>query len=398
MKPIYYVIPELSANPHTSAHTENLGPKPTTQLEPYFNHFDKFNPRQFVSTEMLPFLPKEAIKIISVFVYLPASCEFTIDKKLRKAVNTDPNTFLGLWSVQEAQLNEARITTALAQNKINKDKAILITTNYENHLKKVDNVSHVFINYWESYTRRCFRLTTNLSRITPKQRLASLDSATKKFISLNRNVRHHRLWWYYAICKLDLLNESHVSYLLPEISPRLHNEFMNSNLVKFKLPENMRDSFASDFKKICKLRKLDDANKKWIINFQNGISNFYHDSLFSLVTESSIRANFVTEKTYKAIYHMHPFFIVGIPEQHKLLRDRGYYTFEDFFGVGEVTDYSQAVDLLAKIKKTSVNEYRHKVKKHFDKLEHNMYNFVNREISWLDFERDLRKAVNGQIR
>jgi predicted esterase YcpF (UPF0227 family) len=95
---------------------------------------------------------------------------------------------------------------------------------------------------------------------------------------------------------------------------------------------------------------------------------------------------------------MHPFFIVGIPEQHKLLRDRGYYTFEDFFGVDEVTDYSQAVDLLAKIKKTGVNEYKHKVKKVFDKLEHNMYNFVNREVSWLDFERDLRKAINGQIR
>ena len=111
-----------------------------------------------------------------------------------------------------------------------------------------------------------------------------------------------------------------------------------------------------------------------------------------------LNGNFVTEKTYKAIYHMHPFFIVGIPEQHKLLRDRGYYTFEDFFGVDEVTDYSQAVDLLAKIKKTGVNEYKHKVKKVFDKLEHNMYNFVNREVSWLDFERDLRKAINGQIR
>jgi hypothetical protein len=95
---------------------------------------------------------------------------------------------------------------------------------------------------------------------------------------------------------------------------------------------------------------------------------------------------------------MHPFFVIGIKDQHQLLRDRGYYTFEDFFGVEEVTDYSQAIELLQKVKKTSISEYKTKVKKVFDKLEHNMYNFINREISWTDFERDLRKAINGQIR
>ena len=51
-------------------------------------------------------------------------------------------------------------------------------------------------------------------------------------------------------------------------------------------------------------------------NFDKGMmaktySSHYLDSYFSIVSESSITTRFITEKTYKPIYNLHPFIIIG---------------------------------------------------------------------------------------
>jgi len=130
-------------------------------------------------------------------------------------------------------------------------------------------------------------------------------------------------------------------------------------------------------------RKLDELNKAQVINYGDSIKSYYNDSLTSVITESDSTKNFITEKTYKAIMNLHPFFIVGNPEQHSLLRARGYETFEDLFGVDCVMDYNQATALWQNINAMDIDILKRQIKeKYIDKLLHNQRLFLSRKVSW----------------
>jgi hypothetical protein len=102
-----------------------------------------------------------------------------------------------------------------------------------------------------------------------------------------------------------------------------------------------------------------------------------------VITESDSTKNFITEKTYKAIMNLHPFFIIGNPEQHSLLRARGYETFEDLFGVDCVVDYTQAMQMWKHINNTDIDILKRQIKeKYIDKLLHNQRLFLSRKVSW----------------
>ena len=142
-------------------------------------------------------------------------------------------------------------------------------------------------------------------------------------------------------------------------------------------------------------RKLDVLNKVEVINYGNSIKSYYNDSILSVITESDSHKNFITEKTYKAIMNLHPFFIIGNPEQHSLLRARGYETFEELFGVSVVSDYTQAMKLWHNIKNTRIDLLKTKIKnEYFDKLIHNQKLFLSRKISWNTIVDSIVELVN----
>lgn len=395
MHDIFFVLPHTSDNPHASIFTKNKGAKPTTHFELYFTHFDDWTAKNFVNVDYLPYIPSDTLKCISCFIYLPQSADFELTEELRDLVNNDNSTYLCLFSMHEAQLNAGLLESALRGQQINPDKTILISSNLETHMTKQNNVRHVFANYWESYTRRCWRLLNGTSRISPQQRLESLPTAGKKFISLNRNLKPHRVWWYYAMCKSKIVDQGHVSYLLPEIDPKIHDNLVRRTSVLDKIPDTIRRDFYQDFKNNCPTRILDEIDNNWLVNFQGTITDYYHDSLFSLITESDQKKNLISEKTWKAVYHMHPFFIIGNPEQAETLRQRGYYTFEDMFGVDSVDNYKEAIKLCSNVKIKKLNMWRTQVQNVFPKLEHNLMNFIHRTISWRDIEKDIIKAIHG---
>jgi len=395
MHDIFFVLPHTSDNPHTSIFTKNKGAKPTTHFELYFTHFDEWNPKNFVNVDYLPYIPTDVLKCISVFIYLPQSADFEISEELRNLINNDSSTYLCLFSMHEAQLNPGLLESALRGQRINPDKAVLISSNLETHMTTQNKVRHVFANYWESYTRRCWRLLNGTSRISPKERLDSLPNASKKYISLNRNLKPHRIWWYYALCKSNILDQGHVSYLLPNIDPQNYDGLLRRTSFSDKIPDSIRRDFYEDFKQNCHYRELDQIDDNWLVNFQPTIKDYYHDSLFSLITESDQRKDLLSEKTWKAIYHMHPFFIIGNPAQAETLRKRGYYTFEDMFGVEAVDNYEQAIELCSKEKMKKINMWRAQVQNVFPKLEHNLMNFIHRTISWRDIEKDIIKVLHG---
>ena len=395
MHDIFFVLPHTSDNPHASIFTKNKGAKPTTHFELYFTHFDEWTAKNFVNVDYLPYIPNDTLKMISVFIYLPQSADFEVSEELRNKVNNDSTYYLALFSMHEAQLAPGLLESALRGQKINPNKCVLISSNMETHMKTIQNVKHVFANYWESYTRRCWRLLNGTSRITPAERLQSLPNASKKYLSLNRNLKPHRVWWYYALCKSNMLDEGHVSYLLPEIDPDTHDDLLTRASVLDAIPNSIRRDFYNDFKSNCQTRKLDEVDNNWLVNFKGEFKDYYHDSLFSLVTESDQKKDLISEKTWKAVYHMHPFFIIGNPVQHETLRKRGYYTFEDMFGVDGVENYEQAIKLCSNVKKKKLNMWRAQVQNVFPKLEHNLQNFIHRTISWRDVELNIIKVIRG---
>jgi hypothetical protein len=395
MHDIFFVLPHTSDNPHASIFTKNKGAKPTTHFELYFTHFDEWTAKNFVNVDYLPYIPKDTLKCISVFIYLPQSADFELTEELRDLVNNDSSTYLCLFSMHEAQLNDGVLQSALRGQQINPNKTVLVSSNLETHMTTQNKVKHVFANYWESYTRRCWRLLNGTSRIHPQERAASLPTANKKFISLNRNCKPHRVWWYYAMCKTGVVDQGHVSYLLPEIEPDKYDSLVKRTALSDKIPANIRRDFYEDFMRTCTYKELDQVDNNWLVNFQGNFKDFYHDSLFSLITESDQRKNLLSEKTWKAVYHMHPFFIIGNPEQAATLRERGYYTFEDMFGIDSVDDYPSAVKLCSIVKKKKINMWRAQVQNVFPKLEHNLQNFIHRTISWRDVERNILKVING---
>ena len=92
--------------------------------------------------------------------------------------------------------------------------------------------------------------------------------------------------------------------------------------------------------------------------------------------------------------NLHPFFIVGNPDQHTLLRARGYHTFEGLFGVDQITNYAEASKMWKHIGSKNIDVLKQNIKKKYlDKLIHNQQLFLSRKISWNDITDNLITAV-----
>jgi len=187
--------------------------------------------------------------------------------------------------------------------------------------------------------------------------------------------------------------QSHSSYHLPLLDIQEYNRMARSSFVMKYIPSSLYPEYEYFLNHTYEGAVLDKLTAD-PINYNSTIYDYYNDSLFSIVTESSFRQTFITEKTFKAIVHCHPFYVIGNKQHHWLLRENGYYTFEDFFGIEEVANFDQSSALLSNIKYTDISEYRNKFNKEFiDKLYSNYDNFYNRNISWLDIEKRILRAT-----
>lgn len=199
----------------------------------------------------------------------------------------------------------------------------------------------------------------------------------------------------YSILRSDVINEGYVSYNLPEVDSTEHDACAKSHHTLKRIPQELHKDFKMALVREMYNRKLDVLNKVEVINYGNSIKSYYNDSILSVITESDSHKNFITEKTYKAIMNLHPFFIIGNPEQHSLLRARGYETFEELFGVSVVSDYTQAMKLWHNIKNTRIDLLKTKIKnEYFDKLIHNQKLFLSRKISWNTIVDSIVELVN----
>lgn len=355
-------------------------------LENMFGHFDDFTFRNFYNLNRIDKI-KCNTKFIMLSVNMPVTYKIKLSFDTIQKINNDADTFLVMISILEGEMDYAKILKELSKQRINKEKVIIITSCYS-HLENQFGLKFVYIDYWESFTRYHQRFLPNAT----DRRAINLD-AQKKFLCLNRNQKAHRIWFYFNLYRLKMHKQSHSSYHLPLLDIQEYNRMARSSFVMKYIPSSLYPEYEYFLNHTYEGAVLDKLTAD-PINYNSTIYDYYNDSLFSIVTESSFRQTFITEKTFKAIVHCHPFYVIGNKQHHWLLRENGYYTFEDFFGIEEVANFDQSSALLSNIKYTDISEYRNKFNKEFiDKLYSNYDNFYNRNISWLDIEKRILRAT-----
>ena len=82
--------------------------------------------------------------------------------------------------------------------------------------------------------------------------------------------------------------------------------------------------------KPTKTYDFSDLQNLYGINYED--ASVYEDSMFSLVTETTVLPNeyYISEKTVKPIGHNHPFIVYGSVGTLKHLRKMGFKTFEPY--------------------------------------------------------------------
>lgn len=387
--------------PHGPITIAKNAQKHTWSLENLLGHFDHFPLKDFYNLKNIDLFSKDIPKYIVAFIQMPVMNTPYLSQEAVHLLKTRNDIKLLVLSTLEHVIKPKELSLSLSKKSIPLDRVLVMCSNLEAHGQVLEGVRYISINFWESFSRMHIKILPGASIITPEDRLKTYSKANKKFLCLNRNVKPHRIWFYYSIIKSHMLDQGHVSYHLPSIDKSSYDFILQKDWVFKRIPIELHN----DFREICKrkmfTRKLDVIDRENVINYNaqnNIITDFYHDSCMSFVTESESTSNFITEKTYKAIANLHPFFIVGNPDQHALLRARGYYTFEDLFESQKITNYVEAIDCLEKLKIKDLQELKRLIEqKYFDKLIHNQQNFLNRDISWNTIVEEINKAFAREI-
>lgn len=193
----------------------------------------------------------------------------------------------------------------------------------------------VLIDYYELQTY-CFHTVLGCQHNSTYHRHADKDSCMLiGKPKLSRLVFMHELW------QRNLLDNSITSILLESQD---HNEHAS------RIMQLYRSMGYNDVEKHSILEMIetlsgspDNVNYRYWNTLHGPVnhcpgypynSNIFTDTKFSIITESNFssrdsKINFITEKTYKAIFNHHPFVIFGTSGLLDTLRNKGYKTFND---------------------------------------------------------------------
>jgi len=390
-----FILTGVDTTPYSNLYAKNQSrDRANIPVDNVLGHFYNFSYANIFTWEKRHLADKHKKKFVCYFIQMPIPTTFNFGQDVVDSINHDPNTYLLLFSMLEGVVDPVDLNIKLARKGINASKCIVLCSNKLVDRTRQYGVLYLYVDFWESHTRYHQQVIANSSEMTIRDRKKSLHTANKKFLCLNRNIKNHRIWFYYLMHTKDIIDQGHVSYHLPRLTTTLEyrscaNEY---NTTKY-IPQHLEKDYKLAIRRI-NARHLDRIDREIVINYNSTILPYYKDSLCSIITESDFRIPFLTEKTYKAIVHCHPFFIIGNPDHHKLLREKGYYTFEDFFETEQVTNWQEAEMFLDKLCNTDIADIKAKVRNIMPKLRHNYNNFFQRKTDWNDIQKLLDKVTD----
>jgi hypothetical protein len=188
----------------------------------------------------------------------------------------------------------------------------------------------------------------------------------KKFLSFNGLHRPHRSLMVSLLASSDLLQYGHVSYnsyKFPNYENPSPKEIHDLMLIWSEHSPELTEILTNNKEKLIQLDTmyLDDAPKidkvKMVHSVNRDCVPFYEETYFSVVTETLCMkihshdglagvGRLLSEKTFKAILHKHPFIIVGVPRTLRLLKDLGYKTFSPWINEDYDDEYDDCKRLL----------------------------------------------------
>lgn len=237
-------------------------------------------------------------------IKLLLAMEFESIPRVIKSIYTD--IVLGL------NIPEENITLVFAS------KDVLTIVNEVSHLLNRKPIKTFWYNYFE-HKMRGYDVTVDHT----KHKL-------KKFLNLNRRARIDRVHRFLFVGLLEtrnLLDEGFVSFQ-PEISWE-------------EVWHKISNSIGEEYKnQVLNLEPLFVDTNDLSVNYNyptESMVSFYESSYFSVISETHFFNNnddgnrFLTEKTFKAIMHKHPFLLMTFPNSLELLKEIGYKTFSPFF-------------------------------------------------------------------
>jgi len=362
-------------------------------LEKLFIGFKNFDRNQIMRFEFFDSFGGDNIKLVMNINYIPSDNNIYVDEHVLNKINKTANAYLWIVSPWEAVIHRDKLMEHINNSPIKNEKVIVTTSNTEYAGSTIDGVKFTCIHdFWEGQYRHHIKHFSDVSYIHPNQKKKTLKSASKKFLSLNRNLKHHRVWTYYQLLNSPTWNESHVSYHLPSIAKEEGMDFKSFvNRALLKIDNKLKRKKVNQLYKNKTLDKLDST---WIINHKNDIIPYYHDSLFSIVTESLLDEQFITEKTFKPMMHGHPFVFLGSQKNLERLKLRGYETFEDVFGIGAIETPKQLEQFLNHVHKTPLEEWRQKIIDVWDRVEFNYFHFLGSTHDYEFFVNEINKITD----
>jgi hypothetical protein len=226
---------------------------------------------------------------------------------------------------------------------------------------------------------------------------------TKKFLSLNRVPREHRLYMVSLMSYYNLLERGYVSLgLYPEQIPPAVNE-----LHKIPTYSGLRDMIFEGFEKIRPNLplKVDDVNlMENQVHINSLPAKFYEETYFSVVScthafkwqEPTVG---FTEKEIRPILFKQPFLFHNINGSLKLLRSMGFLTFDKWFDESydsEPNDYIRMHKLILEtIRLSSIPD--HEWDKMLEEMQpiliHNYNILVKYNVEHLFFNSDLKELL-----
>lgn len=126
---------------------------------------------------------------------------------------------------------------------------------------------------------------------------------------------------------------------------------------------------------------------------------WYNDTMFSVVVETDVSTRgfdvFITEKTWKAIAHQHPFLIYGVPGVIKHLHSQEFETFDHIFdeSYDDLGD-DQKIDIIVKnIEEFDIEKYADPLTE--KKVKHNFQRFFDQELVKIKYVQDIVTPIIG---
>jgi hypothetical protein len=201
------------------------------------------------------------------------------------------------------------------------------------------------------------------------------------FLFYNGKLRPQRLYAVSELDRLEILENNLVSLTASEHTNGTYS--LNDCLIILER-YNIGSEHLTNFVKIFKPMILDmPADKFSQDNIHNTELFHYTSTFFSIVSETTLANRFITEKMYKPILNLHPFIIIGAPNTLHLLRERGYYTFEEMFDesydseLDHITRINKVIDNVNNFSKLSYNEKQDIYKLITPKLLHNREHYIS---------------------